>query len=171
MSYTTSSYTALLSGVLLVGFATGLDVNWVLAAEPASDLALNDDTGSLVMAIVKVFSALAVVVGLMLVLLNWVRKLGLGKVSGKPGSMIRVLDTKMIAPKKYVAVLQVPGERIVVGVTDQQINLLTTLGESGDVDEESAPQQSTGPATFSNMLRSAESLLSNKKKSEQGENS
>lgn len=163
MRFPKPTYSLILRGLLLCLFFTGLDANWAFSAEPTNDLALNDDAGSLVMAIVKVFSALAVVVGLMLVLLHWVRKLGLGKIAGKPGSLIQVLDTKMIAPKKYVAVLQLPGETIVVGVTDQQINFLTSLGEPNTEKDKNEQQKSEGSTHFSNMLRSAEELLPGKK--------
>ncbi len=155
------AYSLILPSLLLAGlFLTSPGgVAWAQVQEPATGLALNDDTGSLVMAIVKVFSALAVVVGLMLVLLHWVRKLGLGKLDGKTGSLIQVLDTKMIAPKKYIAVLQLPGERIVVGVTDQQINFLTSLGEPDPEVDNTARQKSAAPTNFSKMLRSAEGLF------------
>ncbi|MDH5297663.1 MAG: flagellar biosynthetic protein FliO [Desulfobulbaceae bacterium] len=96
---------------------------------PAEDLR---DTASLAAAVVKAFGALALVIGLLLLLSAGLKRLGLGGQSLGGTSLIRILDTRMIAPKKYVAVLDIAGQSLAVGITDQQITLLTRL-EEGDV--------------------------------------
>ncbi|MDA8165312.1 MAG: flagellar biosynthetic protein FliO, partial [Desulfobacteraceae bacterium] len=85
-------------------------------------------TASLFVTMLKAFGALALVLGLIALLAVWLRKMGWGKdAPGRGGSLIRVLDTRMLAPKKYVAVLRIADEYLAVGITDQQINLLTKL--------------------------------------------
>lgn len=85
------------------------------------------ETASLVTSILKVLGALILVLGLMLLLVQVMRRLGMGNRQLPHGPLIKVLDSRMIAPKKHVAVIDVAGEFIAVGITDQQVNLLTTL--------------------------------------------
>lgn len=153
---------ATLLGLLLASsaaWANGADPS---ATDPAAGLALADSTESLLGAIAKMLGALAVVVGLMLALFYWVKKLGLGRIAGTHQTLIRVLDSRMIAPKKYVAVLQVPGERIVVGITDQQINFLTSLGTTEELEPTAAEAKEGSAAGFSSLLQTAASRLGRK---------
>jgi len=108
------------------------------------------ETVSLVGSLFKVFGALVVVIGLMLLLINWARKLGFGKGIGNQGGLIRVLDNRMLAPKKYVSVLEVAGEFMVVGVTEQNINLLATLPQNQEL-LTSANKESQGAAQISSF--------------------
>lgn len=123
------------------------------------------DGGSLAMAIAKVLGALFVVFGLMFLLIYASRKFGLGRMHGQQGTLIHVLDTRMIAPKKFITVLGLPGERIVVGVTDQQISFLASLGNADDRGEDtSAPGPvAAGMPTFTGFLQAAAGRLTGKK--------
>lgn len=106
------------------------------------------ETGGLFMAIFKVLGSLAVVIGLMMIVVWWIKKLGIGKGVMRKGSLINILDTRMIAPKKYVAVLEVGGEFVVVGVTDQNINFLTRLETETELLRENLPPGSTPPVAM-----------------------
>ena len=75
----------------------------------------------------KALGALAVVIGLLVLLAGALRKLGLSGHTPHGSGLIQVLDTRMLAPKKYVAVLDIAGQTLAVGVSDQQITLLTKL--------------------------------------------
>ncbi len=132
--------------------------------ESADGLALAAESGSLLASIGKTVAALAVVVGLMLMLLFWLRKMGLGKLTGRPGSLISILETRLIAPKKYVTVLQVAGERFVVGITDQQINFLTSLKNDGAPDASALAETGAQDAPFAAFLRTAAGRLSGKER-------
>ena len=79
------------------------------------------------MATVKAIGALAVVLGLLMLLAAALKKLGLSGQSPQGDGLIKVLETKMLAPKKYVAVLDIAGQTMAVGVAEQQITLLTKL--------------------------------------------
>ena len=100
------------------------------AAETAAPTAAGGLSGatSLLSAIVKVFGSLLVVVGLMLVLLYFIKRTGLGSGRGRGSSAIAVLETRMVAPKKYVAIVEVAGKCLALGITDHNINLLADLG-------------------------------------------
>ena len=93
------------------------------------------ETASLITSIVKVVGALILVLGLMLLSVQLMRKFGMGNRQLSHGPLIKVLDTRMIAPKKHVAVLDVAGEFIAVGITDQQVNLLTKLMDNTQLSE------------------------------------
>jgi flagellar biogenesis protein FliO len=121
---------------------------------PVLDLA---ETASLAMTMLKVFGALLLTVGLMLLIAAWIRKLGLGRAGLNQGRLINVLDTKMIAPKKYLAVVRIGGKTLAIGVTDQQITLLSAL-EADDVPAAASggperPPQATFAALLGKMMK------------------
>lgn len=129
-------------------------------------------TASLAATVAKVFGALLLVVGLLLLMMIWLKRLGLGKGAIGQGSLIRVLDTRMIAPKKHVAVIEVGGQCVVVGVTDQQISLLTKLDNSPELVRTSPDPNTAGAAglsaSFAAMLGKA--IKTGKRNNQQKEN-
>lgn len=82
---------------------------------------------SLFASMVKLFSGLAVVIGVMLVVYYFIREHfhKINKVSGK-GKLINVVATHYLAPKKAVMLIEVAGECLVVGV-GEEINLLARI--------------------------------------------
>ncbi|MEA2085220.1 MAG: flagellar biosynthetic protein FliO [Thermodesulfobacteriota bacterium] len=125
-------------------------------AIPAVDF---KETGSLLMMSLKVIGSLGLVIGLMLLLIFWFRKLGLAQGSGKSGSLIKVLDTRMVAHKKYVSVLNIAGDFVVIGISEQQINMLTTLENSGELLDYARSNEKDGSASptfsFASLLKKA----------------
>jgi flagellar biogenesis protein FliO len=65
-------------------------------------------------------------------------KMGMGKY-GKAGRMIEVVSTHHLGPKKSIAVVRVAGRNLVLGISQDSINLITQLGDQGD-----AAHQGTG---------------------------
>ena len=109
------------------------------------------ETPSLLSAIVKVFGSLLVVVGLMLVLLYFIKRSGLGSGQGRSGSAIAVLETRMVAPKKYIAIVEIADKCLAIGITDHNINLLADLGS--EAKSSLASQTPTKPgASFARLL-------------------
>ena len=83
--------------------------------------------------LVKMISALAVVLGVMFAALWDVRKFMKKTGAGvDDGQKIRVLSSRYLGPKSSIMLLDVLGSVIVVGVTPSQISMLTTI-----TDEES----------------------------------
>ena len=111
-------------------------------------------TSSLLFLSFKVIGALALVTGLMVILVVWLKKLGFSQKTLKQGSLIRILDTRMIGPKKYISVLQIADQNIVVGITDQQITMLTGLDAGPALKIEEGKQDNTSE-TFSSLLARA----------------
>ena len=74
--------------------------------------------------LIKMVSALALVLGLMLVLFylvkkTWWRGSGFGR-----NSVIRVLAHQMVGPRKGIAVVNVAGEYLVVGLGKDHLSML-----------------------------------------------
>jgi len=133
---------------------------------PAATLSSNSETLSLTAAIFKTAGALVLVIGLMLLLLAWIKKMGLARNSPGQGRLIKVLDMQMLAPKKHVAVLEVAGEYLAVAVTEQQVNLLARLQESDALRNAARHEDSSVdlPASFATVLQKARNAMSGTKK-------
>jgi len=116
--------------------------------EPVLDLA---QTTSLALTIMKVMGALLLTVGIMLLLAIWLRKLGLSRAGLRQGTLISIIDTKMIAPKKYVAVVQVADKTLALGITDQQITMLTRL-ETSAIQTQESPSDRPPQTSFASLL-------------------
>jgi len=91
--------------------------------------------------LLKMISALAVVLGVMLACLWAVRKFMNNKGKGvDDGQMIRVLSTRYLGPKSSILLLDVLGNVIVVGVTGTQISMLTTITDEESLERLRAPR-------------------------------
>jgi flagellar biosynthetic protein FliO len=110
------------------------------------------ETASLISAIFKVVGSLAVVVALMVVFIYLLKKTGINR-GLRENSLIQVLETKMVAPKKYIAIVEIAGKAVSLGVTENNITLLTEVEPSrlsglnsplGASSSTSLPQQFAG---------------------------
>ncbi len=104
------------------------------------------ETGSLLILTLKVVGGLALVLGLMLLFFLWLKKMGFSQQTLHQGSLIQVLDTRLLGPKKYVSVLRVADECIAVGVTEQQITLLARIESAKIPGDEREKNVTEGPA-------------------------
>jgi flagellar protein FliO/FliZ len=86
----------------------------------------------LFVAVLKMIAALAVCLGLLLGGAHLLRRFKLVD-SGRGESMIKLVATRALGPKRYVSVVEVAGQLLVLGVAEGGISLLTRLGarESG----------------------------------------
>ncbi len=117
MSIITS--TLLLLPTLAYGEETG-----AAATNPAL---MPPDLGGLetTFSIIKVLAAFMVVAGVMALVFKLMRKIGPASMS-KTG-LIEVLDTKMIAQKKYISVIRIGGQDMAVAIAENNMSLLCTL--------------------------------------------
>lgn len=81
----------------------------------------------------KMGLALSIVLSLLFIALFLFKKL-FGKKIGMTGQNqgIRVITSAYIGPKKSIALIDISGERIVVGITPDHISMLTRLGKEGE---------------------------------------
>lgn len=121
------------------------------------------ETVTLFFAILKVIGSLGLVLGIMILLAFFFKKFGVSGGNLKQGSLIKIMDTRMIAPKKYVSVLQIAHEYIVVGITDQSINLLSKLDNTEEIESFILPPSATTSTklgnSFSALLQKAAKTL------------
>lgn len=118
--------------------------------------------------VVRLIFSLAVVLGLLLLL----AKLGMRRNRGRAGSPVRVLHRQALSRTSAVTVVTVGSRLLVLGVTEQQVRILTELeageledlGELGDLDTDvdltpvarlvsaTAPGRAATGAVFSETL-------------------
>ena len=75
--------------------------------------------------------------GLAFGLRRWMQR----KVPGLPATKIRILSQHPLGPKKSVAIIQVAGEALLIGITDHNISMLKTLALIDDEIPEEQPQR------------------------------
>jgi len=119
-----------------------------LAAEETAPGLLStgsQETISLTATIFKAMGSLIIVLAVIFLLLHLIKKSGLLRNAIRQGGLINVLDLRVLAPRKQVAVLEVAGEYIVIGISDQQITLLHTLESSERLRQSAAGRQAEAP--------------------------
>jgi len=143
--------------MLLAAEQLGDETGESVPAAIPTGLTGSQETLSLTTTIFKTLGSLAIVIGLMLLLLFWIRKMGLVRVGSRQEGLISVLDSQMLAPKKQVSVLEVAGAYLVVGLTEQKITLLATLDANDRLREAALSRKPSTPlpASFASMLNKA----------------
>lgn len=111
-------------------------------------------TFDFIASLLKMVSALAVVLGIMLAVLWAVRKLM--KKTGTDvddGHAIRILSTRYLGPKSSIMLVDVLGSVIVVGVTGSQISMLTTITDEESLESlKSSRAGDGGPQAFLDQI-------------------
>ena len=81
----------------------------------------------MVWAAFKMLLALGIVLGLLYVLLRYFKQAPWGRRALPQDFSIRVLTTQLIAPRKYISLVEIGGEVLALGVSEAQINYLTKI--------------------------------------------
>jgi flagellar protein FliO/FliZ len=136
---------------------------WALLISPAS-AAPAADNGSplpgqaapdLFGAGLKMFSSLIFIIVALLLVLYFLRRLNARKPGGFGSGPIKVLATKSLAPRKYIALVQVADKVLTLGVTQDRITCLHTL-EADQFQKQTAASSETDNAapegTFAQKL-------------------
>ena len=90
------------------------------------------ETGSLFFSFIKMISALAVVLGLMIGAAWFLKRIGARTGMGIPdGQLIRVVSSSYIGPKNSIVVVDVLGELLIVGISGSQMTLLSSISDEG----------------------------------------
>ena len=83
----------------------------------------------------KMLSTLALVLGMMFLLFYAFKKLVLkNSLFGKYNKMVNVLSTGFLGPKKSIALVEVAGEVLVLGISNDHISLLSNIQDSEKID-------------------------------------
>jgi flagellar biosynthetic protein FliO len=77
----------------------------------------------------KTMAMLAIVIGLLILVLYFMKRFMFPKEKTKGNLFIKVLSTLHLSPKERVEVIEISGEKIVLGVTPGNIRFLTKLSD------------------------------------------
>ena len=93
-----------------------------------------------------IFALLIVLAGL-LALFYFARRVVSSRTGGTSSGVIRVAASSAVGFKKYVSLVEVAGEYLVLGISDQNICLLSKLEDPGTIEKLRAQEkQKTTPA-------------------------
>ena len=84
----------------------------------------------------KTLAMLSIVLGVLMVVLYFVKRLIVFKRRIKGDLFIKVLSSFHLSPKERIEVIEVSGERIVLGITPGNISFLTKIRSVHGDDEE-----------------------------------
>ena len=96
----------------------------------------------------KMVVALGMVLAFLFLLLFALRRLSGGRFGSAKGNRIRILESQYVGVKKSISLVQVPGKVLVIGITPDRMQLLDTLREDIEIQED----QSKTPTPFGSML-------------------
>jgi len=83
----------------------------------------------------KTLAMLFVVLGLLVLILYGMKRMSIARRGSEGDIRIDVLSSLYLSPKERIAVVEVTGERIVLGITPGNIRFLTRIDNGGDVNE------------------------------------
>jgi flagellar biosynthetic protein FliO len=111
--------------------------------------------------LIKMISALAVVLGIMIAAMYFLKKFVKGSGTGvDDGKCIKIISTRYIGPKCSIMLMDVLNSIIVIGIANNQITMLTTISDPkalerlNDIDREKK-----NPGSLFNNLASYRSKL------------
>lgn len=120
----------------------------------------------LVPAALKMITALLVVVGGLVLMVYFLRRIS-GFRSGRfEHGWINVLATGSLGLKKHISLVQVPGEILVVGISGERINLLTSIKDPALINRLKEQMTEKPGAPFGQYLQHFTSRLKGSKDAE-----
>ena len=81
----------------------------------------------MIWAVAKMILCLAAVVGVLLLLVHLCKRTAAGKDRFSAEGRVRLLTSKPIAPRKFVSLVEIGGQVLVLGVSEAQITLLDKM--------------------------------------------
>ena len=100
----------------------------------------------------KMFAALGIVLGVLFIIFYFARRISKIDNSGTKEKLIRVLANKFIGVKKNICAVEVPGALLILGVTHNQITLLTKIEDQEILEKIQHNPNAQMPMSFSEQL-------------------
>ncbi len=91
--------------------------------------------------LMKSIGMLCVVLGMLVLFLFLIKRLSGVRGAGSGRGLIKVLETCSVAPREQVMLLEVMGEKVLIGVTARNINFLTRIDRDGAFDMPDPPEK------------------------------
>lgn len=114
---------------------------------------MNGYSPDLTLAAVKMVLALALILGVLWAIHRWSRRSLIAGHGVSKGRWIRVLGNHYLGPKKSIAVVQVPGTVLVVGVGTDQVNLLTRIDDPEVLSQLGGQEETRTGRSFREQLK------------------
>jgi flagellar biogenesis protein FliO len=96
----------------------------------------------------KMILAMGMGLGLLYILTRFTKRLDLARRGPQGDNGIKVLTRKLIAPQKYVALVEIGGEILALGISAQQVTFLTRI-ENKEMIQASLPIPGVKPEPLS----------------------
>ncbi len=101
---------------------------------------------------IKMLTALGVVLGGMLVVYYFAKRILKRQVGNSKGKMIRVLESSYIGVKKNISLVEIPGAILVLGITNDNISLLSKIENQEIIDGNKKVEKEKELLSFSDRL-------------------
>lgn len=90
--------------------------------------------------VIKVFFPLVLIVGLLYTVLHFVKKSGFS-IRGSNSKLyknlnVKVISNQMIMPKKFISIVKIKDKFLVLGVSENSINMLKEFDDENEYDEQ-----------------------------------
>lgn len=92
------------------------------------------------MTLLKSFGMLCIVIGILIAVLWLLRRAYLHSGRGGQPGVIQVISSHHVSPKERIVLVDVLGEKLLLGITSQQISLLTKISDEKGSFEACAPE-------------------------------
>ena len=108
---------------------------------------------------IKMLSALGLVLGGMLMVFYFMKRYLKRDLPGSKEKAIRVLSSTYIGVKKHISLIEVPGSVLVVGITNDNISLLSKIEDEEILNKLKLSDEDRNQASFSEHLKKLSSRL------------
>jgi flagellar protein FliO/FliZ len=113
-------------------------------------------TGDAVRSIIKMASALVIVIFCVYLGVFFLKKLMERRYGGRSNeNLLQVLESAYVGPKKMVSLVRVADKSVLIGVTDEHISVLTELGPEKTAEIVSTEEVREEQVNFRDFLRTA----------------
>ncbi len=102
--------------------------------------------------VLKMITALVIVLGGLFIVFYFLRRILKREVGGSSEKLIRVLASSYIGVKKNISLIEVPGSILVLGVTSDNICLLTKIEDEEILNRFKRPEEKKRSTSFSDQL-------------------
>jgi len=102
---------------------------------------------------IKMLSALGIVLGGMFVLFYFMKRYLKRDTIGSTEKLIKVLASSYLGIKKSIALVEVPGAVLVLGITHDNISLLSKIEDKETLDQFRVTGADQTPTSFSDQLQ------------------
>ncbi|MCF8120420.1 MAG: flagellar biosynthetic protein FliO [Deltaproteobacteria bacterium] len=107
---------------------------------------------------VKMLLVFGILLSILVIGLYFMKKAMGRRVGSSKGNVIRVLASHYVGVKKNISLVEIPGAVLVLGITNDRINLLAKIDDTETVKQVSSPEDEPVGWSFSEHFQKLSSL-------------